>query len=66
MANVRLVFNGTKRSDTQETELDVFANASNEIYISIEDNHPQHICLDRETAIRLVKELKKQIGYLNS
>lgn len=66
MANVRVVFNGTKRSETQDTELDVFANSTNEIFISIEDNYPQHICLDRETAIRLVKELKRQIGFLNS
>lgn len=66
MENYRLVFYGTERSKTQDTELDVFANNSNEIYISIENNYPQHICLDRLTAIRLVKELKKQIGYLNS
>lgn len=66
MANVRLVFNGTQRSETQDSELEIFANNKNEIFISIEDNYPQHICLDRDTAIRLVKELKRQIGLLNS
>ena len=66
MANVRLVFNGTERSETQDSELEIFANNKNEIFISIEDNYPQHICLDRDTAIRLVKELKRQIGLLNS
>jgi len=65
MPNVKLIFQGTERSKTDETELEVFANVYNEICISIEDqNSCSIICLDKSTAIRLVRELKKQIGFL--
>lgn len=70
MANVKLIFQGTEVSKTQETELEVYCNAHNEISIVIESNgnYPSLISLDKETSVRLVRELKKQIGniYLNS
>ena len=67
MANIKLVFQGTERSKTDEHELLTFANTENEIFISINDfsNYPTHICLDKSTAVKLVKELKLQISYLD-
>ena len=66
MANVKLIFQGTERSKTDETELEVFANVYNEIVINLDcvNQEWSQICLDRSTAIRLVRELKKQIGFL--
>jgi hypothetical protein len=32
----------------------------------MEKEEPSFICLDKATAVRLVRELKKQIGYLES
>lgn len=63
---VKLVFYGTSDSGTQENELELFVNAKNEIFISIADpGYPgTHICLDRETAIKLSKELRKQIALI--
>lgn len=66
MAKVKILFYGTERSKTESSELEAFANVYNEICISIEDqSYPGSIiCLDKSTAIRLVRELKKQIGFL--
>lgn len=66
MAKVKILFYGTERSETELTELEVFANVHNEIFISIENHdYPgSFICLDKLTAVRLVRELKKQIGLL--
>jgi hypothetical protein len=68
MANVKLLFWGTERSQSSEHQLEVIANDKNEIYINIDmDNeNGSYICLDKMTAVRLVRELKKQIGYLES
>jgi hypothetical protein len=66
MAKVKILFQGTERSQTDETELEVFATHHNEIFIIIEDKGypPSFICLDKATAVRLVRELKKHIGFL--
>jgi hypothetical protein len=68
MANVKLIFQGTERSKTDENELEVFVNIHNEIVLDIqrENEYPFYLCLDKPTAVRLVRELKKQIGYLES
>jgi hypothetical protein len=68
MANVKLVFKGTDNSGTEDHELLVFSNIHNNIYLSIQmpNDYPSFICLDKSTAVRLVRELKKQIGYLES
>lgn len=70
MANVKLIFSGTTESETSETELQCFANVNNEIYISIstKEGFPelQSIALDKKTAIRFHRELKKQISFLES
>jgi hypothetical protein len=63
MANVKLIFQGTERSQTDQNELEVFINNFNEIVIVMQENL---ICLDKSTSVRLVRELKKQIGYLES
>ena len=68
---VRIIFNGTLNSATNSQELEVLANVDNEIYIRIQDNESehafniQHICLDKWTAIKLHRELKKQISFIN-
>ena len=66
MANIKLIFQGTETSETNEHELTTFANTRNEIYLCVDskDFPPSFICLDKLTAAKLVKELKLQISYL--
>lgn len=66
MANVKLVFSGTETSRTDEHTLVCYINANNDIFIEIETNDMvcSHICLDRATAIKLHRELKKQISFI--
>ena len=67
MANVKLIFQGTEKSKTHKNELEVFANTREEISLFLSsDDYLNCICLDKQTAVRLVRELKKQIGYLES
>ena len=68
MARVKLTFHGTDKSETQEHKLECFSNTNNEIYLCIDmpNWQPSFICLDKSTSIRLVRELKKHIGYLES
>ena len=63
---VQLIFYGSKESETNENELKVFCNSCNEIYISIElpDFPASFICLDKSTAIKFSKELRKQIALI--
>jgi len=71
MENIKLAFLGSKESFTFKTELTVMVNPLNEITISIEDTDSSHdynlqeISLTKQTAVRLVRELKKQIGFLD-
>ena len=70
MENVKLVFNGTDFSNTSNNELECYANGAGEICISIQDgidyiDNYQNICLNKSTAVRLSKELKKQIGSIS-
>lgn len=64
-----LVFHSTERSESK-TNLIVRATVYNEILIEIADptaHHDlnfQYICLERESAIKLAKELRKQISFL--
>lgn len=68
MANVKLLFNGSEISETEDHELKCFANTHGEIYINISMPRfmDSFICLDRSTAIKLHRELKKQISFLDS
>jgi hypothetical protein len=70
MPNVKLLFCGTEQSETQEHQLQCYSNTNNEIYIGIDgdvnnDYFKGFLCLDKSTAIKLHRELKKQISFLN-
>jgi hypothetical protein len=60
MANYKTVFLGTGK--TNDCELQCFALNNNEIFISLEDNYIQHICIDISTAIKLAKTLRTHIN----
>lgn len=68
MANVKLIFNGSEISETTGYELQLYVNKQNEIFISIADHSMQNpyrfICLDKSTAIKLSKELRRQISLI--
>jgi hypothetical protein len=73
MGNVKIIFLGCENSRTDGHELEVFANDSNQLFISIEMNSPKSqcdgeafLCLDKSTAIKFSKELRKQIALLNN
>ena len=68
MANVKLVFQGSVESETEEHELVCYSNTNNNIYlqISIPNFDTSFICLNKSTAIKLHRELKKQISFLES
>lgn len=63
---VELIFYGSEKSETTETQLRCFCNTRNEIFIGIkEDASPEiWITLDKQTAIKFSKELRKQIALL--
>jgi len=67
MANVKLIFNGTEKSETEEHSLICYSTANNEIYLNISIPHfeDSFVCLDKSTAIKLHRELKKQISFLD-
>jgi len=68
MEYVKLLFYGTEKSKTNEHTIECYANGSNEIYLNIDmdgsEYYQAHICLNKATAIRLQRELKKQISYI--
>lgn len=65
-----LIFQSTERSDLPTTYLVVRSTQHNEITIQIGDHASvdewdfQYICLDKESAIKLAKELRKHISFL--
>lgn len=66
MANFKISFLGTERSNTDEHELQCYHSIFNEIFIDIDmmNGYSAYICLDKQTAIKFHKELKKQISYM--
>jgi hypothetical protein len=62
---VTLEFHTTKRSEI-DTRLSVLHNQFNEIFICIDSGEHQgdFVCLDKDTAIKLAKELRKQISFM--
>jgi len=67
MPNVKLLFFGSEESQTQEHQLECYQNQNNNIYLNIDmDNgwDSSFICLNKSTAIKLHRELKKQISFL--
>ena len=72
MANVKLVFGGAKEYLFNGITIELFKNTNGGLYISIIDTkdydertNQQCIVLDKETAIRLSKELRKQIALMS-
>ena len=65
MANVKLLFCGTEESKTNDSNLEVLASKNEIILFLSNGGYESHICLDKITAVRLVRELKKQIGFLD-
>jgi len=68
MENVTLVFNGSDSTTTNDYKLICSYNCLNEISISLEDNIDNYIeiSINKQTAVRLVRELKKQIGLIKT
>lgn len=68
MAKTKIVYYGTDESKTENYSMVMYANANNEIYISIDSDElqPSFICLDRATAIKLAKELRREISTLKT
>lgn len=66
MAKTKILYFGTEATGTQDNKLSMYCNSTNEIFISIDSEVNKHsfICLDRSTAIKLCKELRKEISNL--
>lgn len=73
MANVKLLFYGTEESVFENSSIECFANVNGHISIIIEDHdnddddciNAKAVVIDKETAIRFAKELRKQISILD-
>ena len=69
MANTKLIFCGTDESQSETFELQAYCNLRKELFIQIDhrdDVYPaSFICLDRETAIKLSKEIRRQIALMS-
>ena len=64
MANIKTSF----LNDEMDTELQLYYNAHNQIYIKIDNDNgyePSYICLDRSTAIKLSKVLRAEIAKMS-
>lgn len=64
---INLLFTGTIFSKTSNKELKVTVNKHSELLIQLfEDSElePSCICLDKRTAVKLHKELKRQISLI--
>ena len=63
---ITLYFHSTDRNES-ESRLRCFANNHNELFIEIDDDDgapPSYMCLDKDTAIKLAKEIRKQVSFL--
>ncbi len=62
---VTLDFHSTLRSKVN-SKLRAYYNTENELYIEIEheDCPASYVCLDKETSIKLAKEIRKQISFI--
>lgn len=71
MANVKLVFCGDSETENTSKEMQMYVNQFSKLYISITDvdvdsyDNFQYTCLDKQTAIKLSKELRKQIALMD-
>jgi len=64
MENTKIIFCSSKEDD--HSEMQAYINTQNELFITIENELHQfsYITLNRETAIKFVKHLKKEISYM--
>jgi hypothetical protein len=73
MANVKLVFCGDEQTENTKKEMQVYVNQYQKLYIEINDisdyaqgwDSLQYIVLDKQTAIKFSKELRKQIALID-
>jgi hypothetical protein len=70
MANVRMLFHGDVTSECSEKTVEVYVNTKKKLFIEIRDFGvdffpSQHTVLDKQTAIKLSKELRKQIALMD-
>lgn len=67
MANVKLLFYGTEKSRTEGHSIECYVNVSDEISIVLteENSSPTLISLDKNTAIRFAKEIRRQISMID-
>jgi hypothetical protein len=69
MANVKLIFGGSPDFECFERTIQCFVNTHGGLYICIRDNetdyyNEQYTVLDKQTAIKLSRELRKQISLM--
>lgn len=67
MEKIKLMFCGTEKTHTEGNTIECYANVSGEISIILieEDSSPTIVSLDKQTAIRFAKELRKQISLID-
>jgi hypothetical protein len=65
MANVKIIFCGSSHTPKHEIKTETY---SNELFVSINMGTSEEffISLDKQTAIKFSKEIRKQISYLES
>ena len=67
MANVKLLFFGSEKTNTIDRNIECFHNQFDEITINVKCDVSGSfidVSLDKETAIKLSKELRKQIALI--
>ena len=63
MSRHRLLFYGTKESETQDNFIECFSKEDQIIvWLEEEDRPPSHICLDVSTAIKFAKTIRTEIN----
>jgi hypothetical protein len=72
MGNVKLIFCGDEETENTDKQMQIYINQFQKLYIEINDisdytqgwDSLQYIVLDKQTAIKLSRELKKQIALM--
>jgi len=68
MKNVKLVFCGDVDSEETNKEMQVYINQNDKLFLVIDDSNDnlrwQYIVLNKDTAIKFSRELRKQIALM--
>ena len=66
MARFREILYGSEQSNTEDYELQCYLNSYDEIFITIDcgGRYEEHIVLDKSTAIKLSKILRREINKI--